>query len=162
MSTNHSKSTTPIFCRKTQRIHHISALGNKHCCRYNMCIQVLRAVQWIYRHGIFHLDLKLNNFMVASDNRRVVLVDFGCARQEKGLRRLDEQNLLRTQVRLWSRHSPSPRSSCSSYCCCCCLMVRHLAHMHACDGALLCWLAAPAFRLSKSTLMKYGAKPPQL
>ena len=67
-----------------------------------MCIQVLRAVQWLYRHGIFHLDLKLNNFMVASDNRRVVLVDFGCARQEKGMRRLDEQNMLRTQVRILS------------------------------------------------------------
>ena len=53
---------------------------------------------WIFRHGVFHLDLKLNNFMVASDNRRVVLVDFGCARHETGLRRLGQQGLLQPQV----------------------------------------------------------------
>jgi serine/threonine protein kinase len=64
-----------------------------------VCLQVLQAVHWIYKHGVLHLDLKLNNFMVASDNKRVVLIDFGCSRLEPGLRRLNDQKLLQPQAR---------------------------------------------------------------
>ena len=51
----------------------------------DMCTQLARGVDHLFRHGVMHLDLKLDNVLVeegivdGSRRIRVVLCDFGCA-----------------------------------------------------------------------------------
>ncbi|KAG2466697.1 PIM2 kinase, partial [Polypterus senegalus] len=40
--------------------------------------QMVQAVQQCHSHGVFHGDLKLNNFLVQIDTQEVKLIDFGC------------------------------------------------------------------------------------
>lgn len=47
----------------------------------NLTEQLLEAVLWLEKNRIRHLDLKLSNVLVAEDDRRLILCDFGCGVQ---------------------------------------------------------------------------------
>ena len=47
---------------------------------FGMCLDVVLALRHLQRYKCLHFDVKLNNFLVASD-LTLVLADFGCAQQ---------------------------------------------------------------------------------
>ena len=46
----------------------------------SMGLQLAEAVHHMLQHGVVHMDMKLENVMVADDGRRVVIIDFGSAK----------------------------------------------------------------------------------
>ncbi|NJL54472.1 serine/threonine protein kinase [bacterium] len=60
------------------------ALEHQVSKRYELLIQILRALHYLHRRGVLHRDLKPDNVLVSPDGQ-VKVMDFGLAKEEQGL-----------------------------------------------------------------------------